>query len=84
MTETKRPTVTVQCGVPMGLQLSTFDPRDPRTLTLKAGSNPNVDKKFWDDWVAANSQSSVVVNGMVTVLKEEDKDQPDPWTVRGV
>lgn len=80
----KRPTVSVQCGVPMGLKLNTYDPHDAQSVTLKPGANPDIDKEFFDKWMAANSQSSVVVNGLVAVLAEEDKDRPDPWASRGV
>lgn len=82
--EAKRPTVTVNCsGIPMGVRLNTFDPHDPRTVEIRPGQN-TVDKEFWDNWVAANPQSSILTGGQVSVLKEEDKDGADPWTARGV
>lgn len=76
--EAKRPTVNVHCAVRQGLKLQTYDPTDPRTVTVQHGANPGVDKEFFDKWMGANSQSSVVLAGMVSGV-EEGKETADPW-----
>lgn len=81
--EAKRPMVTVNCGIPMGVRLNTYDPRDAQTVELRPGSN-QVDKAFWDKWRAANSQSELLTSHQISVLAEEDKDRADPWAERGV
>lgn len=76
--QAKRPTVGVTCGVRQGLVLQTHDPLDVQRVTLKHGLNPGIDKNFFDKWMAANSQSAVVLNGMLFAV-EEGKERPDPW-----
>lgn len=78
MVDQKQPTVGVTCGVRQGLVLSLLDPHDQRMATLKHGLNPGIDKDFFDKWMAANSQSAVVLNGMLFAV-EEGKERPDPW-----
>lgn len=76
--QTKRPTVAVTCGIRQGVRLDLHDPQDARTVTLKRGLNPGIDKEFFDKWLVANSQSAIVLNGMLFAV-EEGKERPDPW-----
>lgn len=82
----KRPTVSVMCGVPNGLQIRThspathpFAPQLPtgEGVVLQGGNNPGIDKEWFDAWLKENENSSVVQNGLVVASDEPDEeDEP--------
>ncbi len=81
--EKKRPTVTVSCSVPNGLQIALhqihkgFIGQETRVplgdmVTLKQGDNSGIDKEFYELWLEENSSLSVVQNGMIAARDEKD------------
>lgn len=86
MTERKRRTVTVTCGIQNGLHLRIHSPaahqHAPRLpngdpgVTLSKGLNPGIDKEWFEEWLKENERSSYVEAGLVTATDEKDPDEP--------
>lgn len=84
--QNKRPTVNVTCSVPTGVQLRRHSPaaheHAPQLPTgegyvLKQGSNPGVDKEWFDGWMKENENSSLVQSGVITAIDEKDDQNED-------
>ncbi len=80
----RRPTVNVICGVRQGVLMRVVAPADetdpewPGRVELKEGSNPGIDRAFFEAWLAANPSLSIVTNGMINAVPEKPPaEQPE-------
>ena len=73
-------TVTVHCGLASGLRLTVTNPKDVTTaahVTVHEGTNPGVDKAFWDQWVDENADYGPFKNGLLSGVDDEDEEPED-------
>lgn len=85
----KKNLVTVACSLPTGLVLRLYKPHhDQRTggmlpdaeaapVTLKHGSNQNIDADFMNAWLEENSGSDFVLKKQVYVIEPKEKGEND-------
>lgn len=76
--------VPVKCSIPMGIVLRNYEEAPQNGMEekrfvpvggpveLKPGVN-QVDKKFFDTWLAANSDNDLVINGLIEGPQLEKK-----------
>ncbi len=88
MTTTEKKLVTVACAIKGGLVLRLYKPhfreegtvmQDPEAapVTLKHGSNPNIDAGFMKAWLEENAGSDFVRNNMVHVIEPKEREDGD-------
>lgn len=87
-TTEKKKLVTVACAIKGGLVLRLYKPhfRDEGTVmpdpeaapvTLKHGSNPNIDAGFMKAWLEENAGSDLVAKKQVHVIEPKEREEGD-------